>query len=372
MRYLLFFLITLILTSCINNESNNGFKNELGALFENEFSSNEPGGVILVKKGSQTIFLQSYGLADLATNEKITENTIFNTGSISKTFVSNGILILEEDGLLSTDDNLNMHFNDFDNKEIAKKIKLKHLLAHNSGLPDARRVSKNETFYLTAKDKENFEPLKHVDSLNFQPGEKFEYSNPAFNGLALIIEKKSDQKWQSFIQEKIFIPSGMNNSRITDGPYPTDGVAHAYIKQNKEYIEYDYGEYPTFAAAGNGGVWSTVYDLAKYESAIRNFTFLDEKEITKSRTVFHPKNWKDTIPPTIGCSWFILDKDNPANESGVKIVYHTGSQGGFRAFFVTIPEKDIVYIALFNRPIKNLTEMRVKGLELMKKYDWLD
>ena len=97
------------------------------------------------------------------TKEKITENTIFNTGSISKTFVANGILILEEENKLAIEDPILKYFEDFKNTEIAEKVKIKHLLAHNSGLPDARQVSENFEFYLTAEDKENFEPLKHVE-----------------------------------------------------------------------------------------------------------------------------------------------------------------------------------------------------------------
>ena len=215
MKYykLLFSLIFLI--SCTNN--NLSIKSEFESLFDSKFSDNEPGGIIFVKKGADVIFLKSYGIADIKTKKKITENTIFNTGSISKTFISYGILILEEAKLLSLEDSIYKFFNDFDNKEIAKKIKIKHLLSHTSGLPDLRRLDENKEFYLTAKDEENFEPLKRVDSLNFEPGEKFEYSNPAFNGLSLIIEQLSNQKWQNFIEDKIFKPSVMNYSRITDG-----------------------------------------------------------------------------------------------------------------------------------------------------------
>ena len=370
MKYYKLFFSLIFLASCANN--NHNIKSEFESLFDSKFSDNEPGGIILVKKGAEVIFLKSYGIVNLKTKEKITENTIFNTGSISKTFVSNGILILEEAQLLSIEDSIYMYFNDFDNKEIAKKIKIKHLLSHTSGIPDLRRLNENKEFYLTAKDKENFEPLKRVDSLNFEPGEKFEYSNPTFNGLALIIEKLSNQKWQNFIEEKIFKPSGMNHSRITDGSYPQDGVAHAYIQENKNFIEYDYGEYPTFAAAGNGGIWSSALDLAKYEKAIREFTFLSKESVDKSRTVFRPKSWNDTIPPNIGCSWFILEKSTKKNEFGVKIVSHTGSQGGFRAFFISIPEKDVLYIGLFNRPVDDLSELQIKGIEILKKYNWLE
>ena len=370
MKYIKIFIILIVFSSCANNKHN--IQSEFESMLDSKFSENEPGGVVLVKKGAEVIFLKSYGIANLETKEKINENTIFNTGSISKTFVSNGILILEEAQLLSIEDSIYKYFPDFDNKEIAKKIRIKHLLSHNSGIPDLRKINENEKFYLTAKDEENFEPIKRVDSLNFEPGEKFEYSNPAYNGLALIIEQLSKTKWQNYIVEEIFKPSGMKHSKITDGSFPQDGVAHAYILENESFTEYDYGEYPTFAAAGNGGIWCSALDLAKYENAIRNFTFLNEESVKKSRTIFRPKNWNDTIPSNIGCSWFISEKGSKNNGFGVKIVYHTGSQGGFRAFYVSIPEKDILYIGLFNFPVNDLTELRTKGIEIIKKYNWLE
>ena len=260
---------------------------------------------MLVKRGHVTVFLRSYGLADLGTKEKITGNTLFNLGSVSKTFVSNGILILKENGKLSLDDNISMYFDDFKNRDIAEKLKIKHLLSHTSGLPDNRDVDNNFDFFLSAKDEENFAPVKQADTLNFEPGERFEYSNPAFNGLALIIEKVTGQPWQKFITDSIFLPSGMVNSKITDGPYPQEGVAHGYELKDGKYIESDYGEYPTFAAAGNGGVWSSVTELALYEKALEQNVFLSKELTDESRTVFKPENWAGASDPFIGYSWFM-------------------------------------------------------------------
>ena len=371
MRLILFLGITLILTSC-NFTKSNKIKTELETLFNKEFAKDEPGGSILVKKGDEIVFLKSYGLADLETKEKITANTVFNIGSISKTFVSNGILILKERELISLEDSISKYFNDFENPTVISKIKIKHLLTHTSGLPDIRKVSDNFDFYLTAKDKENFEPLKKVDSLNFQAGEKFEYSNPSFNGLALIIENLSHQPWQRFIEDNIFKPSEMTNSKITDGSYPQNGVAHAYDVRDSQYIEYDYGEFPTFAAAGNGGIWSTVLDLAKYEKAIQNNTFLNTKSIKESRTIFRSENWEDTLNPFIGYSWFIGEEKMFENPYPVDFVYHTGSQGGFRAFYIIIPEKNILFIGLFNRPLTDVRKLIHETLNIFERNNWFD
>lgn len=78
----------------------------------------------------------------------------------------------------------------------------------------------------------------------------------------------SGVKWQSFVRDRIFLPAGMKTSTITDGPHPSAGVAHAYERVGETWVEADYGEVPTFAAAGNGGVWSSVEELALYERAL--------------------------------------------------------------------------------------------------------
>lgn len=374
MKQILLLFFCLVVASCGISQSKNDFETKFEALFATEFAADEPGGSILVKKGETIVFLNSYGLEDLSTGKKITENTLFNTGSISKTFVSNGILILKERGLLSLEDSIYKYFDDFDNKDIAKNITIKHLLSHTSGLPDLRNVEENEEYYITAKDAENFEPLKHTDSLNFESGSKFQYSNPAYNGVALIIEKLSNQPWQKFIEENIFKPSNMIESKITNGPYPQSGVAHAYIKdKNGKFIEYDYGEVPTFAAAGNGGVWSSVLELAEYEKAIKSNVFLSEELTKESRTVFRPENWSGNSGPFVGYSWF-LGEDSLFEDSDFKVelVYHTGSQGGFKAFYITIPEKNILFIGLFNKPMKNFSKLLSEAITLFEKNNWLD
>jgi CubicO group peptidase (beta-lactamase class C family) len=165
-------------------------KKELGrkldALFESRIKPNEPGGSFLIQKGKKVLYAKSFGLADLKTGEKFSANTLANVGSISKTFVAYGILLLEKEGKLSIDDQILKYFPDFEHPEVVKKITIRHLLTHSSGLPDSRNVDKDSIFYLTAKDLENFTPLKRTNSLHFEPGSRFEYSNPAFNGLALI------------------------------------------------------------------------------------------------------------------------------------------------------------------------------------------
>jgi len=339
---------------------------EIDSLFQSYFKSGEPGGSVLLVKDNKVFYQKGFGIADITTKQPITSKTLFNVGSISKTFVAYGILKLASESKLSLDDDMYKYFPDFKKKSNAKQVKLYHLLTHTSGIPDSRPVKDQHDFYLTAKDEENFAPLKQTKALQFDPGTKYKYSNPAFNGLSLVIEKVTGKKWQDYINEIIFKPAGMSTSTITDGPHPQTGVSHAYIKnKNGFFEELDYGEEPTFAAAGNGGVWSSVEELWKYEQAIQQHIFLDSERINKSRTVYPFPEWKDSIPNRLGLSWFLT------TEMGLSMTGHTGSQGGFISDYCWLPEKKFFYVLLCNIP-KPIKEIRSKIFTLLQQHNWLD
>ena len=359
MKIFFLFVVTILFTNC--NTGSSSYSSDLDNIFDSVFKANEPGGAVLIAKEGKIIYEKGFGIEDINTKKAITTNTLFNVGSISKTFVAFGILQLVKEKKLYLQDNIYKFFPDFKDSLLAKKIKIYHLLTHTSGLPDIRNVEGDSVFFLTAKDEENWAPIKKADSLEFEPGERFNYSNPAFNALALIIEKVSGMKWQDYIQKNIMVPSGMQTSTITDGPHPESGVSHGYIFDGKNYLEKDYGEEPTFAASGNGGVWSSVNELWKYEQAIQKNVFLDSDWTKSSRTIFNPfDNWKDSIPPFIGFCWFITRSNNE------NMIGHTGSQGGFRADYVWLPEKKIFYVILCNTP-KPLGALRSKVLSVALK-----
>ncbi len=338
----------------------------LDGYFRGQFPADEPGGAVLVSKRDRVVFARGYGLADLKTRQPISTQTLFNLGSITKTFVANAVLLLQEQGKLSVEDNLLTYFPGFKSKAIASQVKLKHLLTHTSGLPDNRDVANNVAFYLTAKDAESWYPVTQADALVFEPGSRFEYSNPAFNALALVVEQVSGRKWQSFIKDKIFLPAGMTTSTITDGPYPETGVAHGYVKDHDQWAEADYGEIPTFAAAGNGGGWSSVEELARYEQALRKSVFLKPETIADSRTVKKFSNWVDSDPPQVGWSWFIKSTDDHLLSIG-----HEGAQGGFLCSYLTLPEKDILIVILTNTPRDEKAFVH-EVMQALKKANWLD
>src|ERR1041384_7494949 len=346
--------------------ASSGFATALDRFFASEFHADEPGGATLVMKGDRVVFSHGYGLADLKTRQPVSTRTLFDVASVTKPFVASAILMLQEQGKLSVGDNLLTYFPGFKNKDIAARVQLKHLLTHTSGLPDLRNVRENVAFYLTAKDAENWYPTTQADALEFEPGSQFAYSNPAFDGLALIVEQVSGVKWQSFVHDRIFVPAGMTTSTITDGPYPESGVAHGYLKLKGEWSEADYGELPTFAAAGNGGVWSSVEELARFELALRNAVFLRPATIADARTIKTFPNWTSATPPELGWSWFI--KQTPDH---LRTVGHTGHQGGFTANYVSLPDKAIFFVTLSNSP-RDIDPFAAKILQELARDSWLD
>ena len=366
-HYILFILAVSFDCLAQTNRDKN-FSAAVDSMYAKYMRDDGPGGSLFVQCGKNILYQRSFGLADLTTKKKFTENTVSNLGSISKTFVAYGILKLREEGKLSLDDNLLKYFPDFKNKELARKVTIRHLLTHTSGLQDNRPVDKDGVFFLTANDEQNFAPIKQNDTLEFEPGTHWNYSNPAFNGLALIIEKVSGMKWQKFIQKNIFTPAGMHDSKITDGAFPSKGVAHAYIPDSGRWQEYDYGEYPTFCAAGNGGVWSSIQDLRKYYRAIKNNVFLKKSTIALSQTLWMPEHWSDTLRPRNGFSWFVQDPDSAL---GHKIYFHTGHQAGFIAFFYVVPEKDVLVILELNfAPDPDDVEV-YSILKLLKRFGYI-
>ena len=211
-------MVSLILTSCKEEDQKT---EDLVQGYTATNSNSSPGYALKIISWDSTVLEQYKGVEDINSDKKISSQSLFNIGSISKTFVAYAILNLASDQKLSLSDSIIKYFPDFKNKEIGKKVRIYHLLTHSSGLPDNRHPFQDSVYYLTADDAQNWAPILTNDSLEFEPGSRYNYSNPAFNALALIIQQVTGLKWQDYIKIKIFSISGMKSSTITDGSHPS-------------------------------------------------------------------------------------------------------------------------------------------------------
>ena len=294
MKKLTFFLISLaIMASCTNNPDKEAAV-KLDQLCTSLFPADEPGAAVLVMKGDQIVFDKGYGIADINTKVPIDGNTFFNIASVSKQFTAIAILQLAEEGKLSLDDPVSMYFPEF-KAPFWKDIRIKHLLSHSSGVPDARGGIPRE-LKITGDEALAMSYLPDLDFVHFEPGTAYEYINPTFVMCGAIVEKVTGQDFADFVTEHIFKPAGMTHSQYFDPAHQDriPNMAHGYEyadvedmpeertadsepgTEPKNWYEYDYGEETFFATRPDGGMYCSTHEFVEWEKALRANTVVSE------------------------------------------------------------------------------------------------
>ncbi|MEN6569848.1 MAG: serine hydrolase domain-containing protein [Rikenellaceae bacterium] len=356
-----------MLTSCTSNNKETDVLtvNKIDSLFQSLYPSNEPGAAVLIMKGDSIVFDKGYGIADLEKMTKIDGNTFFNIASVSKQFAAVAVMMLAEEGKLSLDDNVKKWFPNF-KADFFEKIKIKHLLSHTSGIPDARDRS-NRNFVLTATDVDSYSYMKNLDTLNFEPGSDYEYMNPTFQLLYTIIEKASGMQFDTFMKNKIFLPCGMDETTYFEAGKDIPRMAHGYLLDSisNSFGEFDFGEESFFATKADGGIYTSTREFAKWEIALRDNKLISEQ---MKNTAHSPKiSIKDMPYTSYGYGWFIEKKPGYP----VK-VFHTGDNGGFQIYAGRYPDNKILYLIFSNRNDRDRELTASKLDKIFKEAGWLD
>ena len=374
---LLIITFTMSLFNVVNAKTVNTKKLEtrLDSLLNAHYNATSPGAALLIAKNGKAIYDKGIGIADMATGEKIDGNTAFNIASISKQFTAIGALKMQEMGLINLNNSVAFYFPEF-KSDIWKKVKLRHLLSHSSGVPDARpRGDRN--FMLTATDEQSVGYMTDLDALHFEPGTDYEYINPTFDLFYLLTKIKTGMNFVDFQKKYIFDKAGMENVQYFTPEAKIAHMAHGYIvnedaeisgsdsdyakkreKVENDYVdgkgmhwaECDYGEETFFATKADGGIYITTHDFLKWENALRRNILVSSKSKRKAYTA-HTKvsgskwsGYQNRDNTWYGFGWFI-DK-TPGRE--VKI-YHTGDNGGFQAYAAKYERSRVNVIMLENQ-----------------------
>ncbi len=314
-------------------------RERLDSLIQATTQSGQPGAALLVEINGKVIYQSGKGLANVATKTSITSETNFRMASVSKQFTAMGILLLEKDGKLSLDDPIIRFFPEF-NGQVGRKVQIRNLLTHSSGLLDYESVM-NPNQHEQLLDTDVLTLLKDRDSLYFEPGSTFRYSNSGYCLLALIIERVSGQPFSAFIRERIFKPLRMTQSVIYEAAKPIHNRAMGYRKQRGGYVFSD--QSVTSATKGDGGVYTSLTDYKKWIDALHNHTLIDLKAAlarTGQAVRANPGSY-------YGAGWFFRQPSNP-------VLFHSGSTCGFNNFVVAIPEKNVL-MAYFSNKADNKT-----------------
>ena len=239
----------------------------IDALFAPLATGDSPGAAVIVIRNDEVLHAAGYGYADLQSREPITPQTSFRLASVSKQFTAMAIMILADRGELDYDDPLVKYLPELG--PFGEKITLRHLLTHTSGLPDYYDVLEKETVEGMPDTEQAMQFLAAWDEPPlFAPGERYEYSNPGYEMLALVVERVSGQRFGRFLEDNIFAPLGMTDTVVRDSTEPEiPNRALGYTRKEGSFELLD--EHPLNHIIGSGGMYSTVEDLARWDQRPR-------------------------------------------------------------------------------------------------------
>src|SRR6266849_1178269 len=317
----------------------------LDAFFSSLASANTPGLAVLVRKDGRTAFERGYGARELRSFAKIDPKTNFRLASCSKQFTAMSIMLLVRDGKLRYNDTLTDVFADF--PAYGKTITIRNLLNHTSGLPDyedlmaaaeKRKGAPLWTPTYQIQDAEVLDLLKQEAAGKFAPGTQWSYSNSGYVVLGLVVAKISGKPFREFLRERIFAPLEMSQTvAYQRGQNEVATRAYGHSKEDNAWKETD--QSPTSATLGDGGIYSSLSDLAKWDEALAQHTLLTEKEmqpaltpaqLTSSAQLRWPANSDrpEGTPVSYGFGWFLYPYRNHAR------MWHYGDTMGFHSYIL--------------------------------------
>jgi CubicO group peptidase (beta-lactamase class C family) len=268
--------------------------------------------------------------------------TIFQSGSVGKQFVSAAVMMLVEEGKVGLDDSIVKYFPEA--PASWKPILVKNLLSHTSGLAEYEtpdRTGPKGPFYMRLDYTED-ELVKRIEELpiEFQPGEKWNYRNTNYVLLGVMIHKLTGKFYGDFLQERIFRPWDMTATRLISEldiiPNRAAGYTQSRGKlRNQEWVS------PTFNSTADGTLYYNVLDLAKWDEALYGTSLLRQSSLDRIWTVFRLNDGKPN-PAHYGFGWGI-DQVN-----GHRIIEHNGAWQGFTCAIARFPDDGVSVVVLTN------------------------
>ncbi|MDM7922035.1 MAG: serine hydrolase domain-containing protein [Pyrinomonadaceae bacterium] len=272
-------------------------------------------GTILLAKDGRTLYKAAFGNAnkDFGVPNRI--DTKFNLGSMNKMFTGVAIAQLVEKGKLSYEDPLSKFIPDFPNAEAAKKIRIKHLLTHTSGLGGYFSDRFQEMSRSRLRTVDDMMALAREDEkdLQFEPGSKWEYSNTGMLVLGKVIEIVTGQSYFDYVRENIYKPAGMVNTDCYELDKVNPNLAVGYEKTyTDEGIRWENNVFEHVMRGGpQGGGYSTVEDLLRFDQALRSGKLVSAETL---RLLTSPK--PELNSPRYGYGFYAAVDGGPTGHSG--------------------------------------------------------
>ncbi len=293
-----------------------------------------PGASLLVVRDGEVLVDRGYGMSDLEHGVEAGPRTNYRLASVTKQFTAAAILLLVQDGKLALDDPVRKWLPSL--PAAADAIRVRHLLTHTSGLVDYEDLMAAD-YDGQIRDAGVLQLLEGQDRTYFAPGSGYRYSNSGYALLALIVEQASGKAFPEFLRTRIFQPLGMHDTlAYVEGGAPVPHRAFGYSRIDGRWVRTD--QSATSAVLGDGGIYSSIADLAKWDAALYDDRLLSDQ----SRQLAFSPHVQVTGEPydaAYGFGWRITGDS----------LWHSGETIGFRNVIVRYPQRRLTVVLLSNR-----------------------
>ena len=363
-------LVLLFLISAIPIQA----QSSLDAVFSPMSFDLAPGVAVLVRQNGRTVYEKGFGVRDLRTNAKIDSHTNFRLASFTKQFTAMSIMLLVHDGKLRYDQTLTSLYPDF--PAWAREIRIVDMLTHTSGLPDYEEVMPEGRWTSThqIQDSEVLDLLRSQAAPKFAAGSSWAYSNSAYVLLGLIVAKVSGESFPEFLQQRILSPLHMDHTvAYVSSRNTISDRAFGHSKSSGQFVETDQSS--TSATLGDGGIYSNLDDLARWDEALEQNTLLPAREMKPARAARQLTGGKQPYWPAAkdednlhpgkpvyyGFGWFL----DPFQ--GRERMWHSGSTTGFRTVIERFGHDHLSVIILANRTDLDAPKLAEQVAQLLLK-----
>ncbi|WP_374556118.1 serine hydrolase [Thermomonas sp.] len=298
------------------------------------YDGDVPGASVLVVRDGEAVVRRGYGRSDLAQGVEAGPATAYRLASVSKQFTAAAILLLAEDGTLAIDDPVRKWLPSLPRE--AEAVTLRHLLTHTAGLLDYEDLMP-VPYDGQIRDAGVLALLEREHRLYFPPGSAYRYSNSGYALLALVVEHASGMDYPAFLKARIFVPLGMHDSLafVAGGPeVPHRAFGHSEVDGHWQRTD----QSSTSAVLGDGGIYSTIEDLARWDAALDDDRLLS----AASRALAfapHVSVVGEGYEASYGFGWRITGET----------LWHSGETIGFRNVIVRWPARRLTVVLLTNR-----------------------
>lgn len=306
------------------------------AIFSRWDRPDSPGCSVGVVRDGQLVYQRGYGMASLDHAIPLNGKTVFYIASTSKQFTAMSIASLVTQGRLALTDDIRRFVPELPRWE--EPVTVGHLVYHTSGIPDffllmplaGRRLED------TASDEDILEMIARQRRLNFRPGDQFQYTNSGYFLLGLIVSRVTGRSLREFAEETFFKPLGMADTRFHDDR------TRIVPRRATGYVPHQggYGIFATlFDRVGDGGLLSTIEDLAKWDRNFYDGGVGGEAMIRLAQT---PGRLNDGTTLDYGFGLFLR------KFRGLPTVAHGGIYNGFRTELLRFPTRRLSVACLCN------------------------